>query len=112
MIRKFLFVLFIVLVISPCSFAGDLDDVFAYPVPFKPSDSQSTITFSNLSSVCTIRIFSINGSLVQTLSESDGDGQYIWNVKSTDGLDLVSGVYLYHVKSSSDSKIGRIIVNR
>ncbi len=112
MIRKLLFILFVITIIVTGAYAGELSDVFAYPVPFRPSAGHATIMFSNLSSVCTIRVFTMSGKLIQTLSESDGDGLYSWDVLNADGSDLASGVYLYHVKSSSDSKIGRIIVNR
>lgn len=90
----------------------DLNLAYAYPVPFKPSEGHTTITFTNLASECTIRIYTISGNPVALLSETDGDGQYVWNVKNSSGFDLVSGVYLYFIQSASDVKTGKIMVIR
>ncbi len=90
----------------------DLNTAYAYPVPFKPGEGHTTITFTNLASECTIRVYTISGSLVASLNETDGDGQYSWNVKNSDGFDLVSGIYMYHIRSANDVKVGKIMVVR
>ena len=106
------YLLIILLLVSFCTIAGagNLSDAYGFPVPFKPSEGDSTITFTNLAAECTIRIFTMSGNLVATLSETDGDGQYSWNVKNTDGSSMISGIYLYHIQSSSDSKVGKLLI--
>lgn len=92
--------------------ALNLSNAYAFPVPFKPSAGHTQITFTNLASECTIRIFTISGSLVTTILETDGDGQHTWDVANADGSPVVSGVYLYHIKSAGDAKTGKIVIIR
>jgi len=89
-----------------------LTAAYAYPVPFQPSAGHSSITFTNLASQCTIRIFDSAGELITTLSETDGDGRYSWNVTRNDGQTIASGVYFYFIKSHTDSKQGKLVVIR
>ena len=101
--------------ISPSSMGSastPLANAHAFPVPFVPSRGDNRTTFTDLSSVATIRIYSINGDLIQTLHESDGDGLYVWDGKSSDGGDLASGVYIYHVQSPTDEKKGKLVIVR
>ncbi|MBI4057586.1 MAG: Ig-like domain-containing protein [Elusimicrobia bacterium] len=95
---------------------GSLDtslaDAYAYPVPFKPSQGHSQITFTNLSSLATIRIYTITGNLVRELEETDGDGQLGWDVKNKEGVPVSSGVYLYLIKSQTDTKKGKLVIIR
>ena len=89
-----------------------LSNAHAFPVPFMPSRGDTRITFTDLSGVATIKIYSVHGELLQTLEESDGDGQYPWDAKSSDGNELASGIYLYHIQSASDEKRGKFIIVR
>jgi hypothetical protein len=76
------------------------------------------IRFINLPSKCTVRIFTVNGELVQKLDFDsgvenstevngleDGDdtgannGTLYWNMLSKDNLEIAYGVYIYHVKA-------------
>lgn len=90
--------------------AQDLSSAFAFPVPYRPDLGHSTITFTNLSSTAIIRIYDSGGNLVATLNETDGDGQYSWDVKSTSGGELASGVYFFHIKGPEDSKAGKLLI--
>ena len=89
-----------------------LDDVFTYPVPFQPSLGHQTITFSNMAQAATVRIYTLSGKLVQTLYETDGDGELSWNVCNSKGSMLSSGVYFYVIKSDTDKKSGKIMIIR
>ena len=57
------------------------------------------IDFINLPAECTIRIYTITGSLVKTLNKNSSptDGTISWNLISDDGMDVAYGVYIYHV---------------
>lgn len=92
--------------------ATDLSSAYAFPIPFKPPDGHTTITFTNLASLCTIRIYTINGELVKTIQETNGDGQATWDGKTDFGGDAFSGVYLYLITSDSDKKTGKLIIVR
>ncbi len=57
------------------------------------------IEFRNLPANCTIRIYTLNGELVQTLRH-DGNinnGVVEWNLRNSDQLEVAPGLYIYHV---------------
>ncbi len=90
--------------------ATALSDAYAYPNPFKPSEGHTTVTFTNLASQCTIKIFTLSGNLVKTISESSGTGMNTWDVKNEAGQVLQSGLYFYVIKSPSDVKTGKLVI--
>jgi hypothetical protein len=109
------------------SAATDASAVFVFPVPWRPHGPNAGegpgqtgtegggITFSNLPSECTIKIYTMSGSLVRTLSHSDlagPVGQEKWDGNTSGGEHAASGVYLWRVESSADSKNGKLILIR
>ncbi len=89
-----------------------LSNAHAFPVPFVPSRGDSSITFTDLSSDSTIKIYTPDGLLIHTLKSSDGTGLYAWNAKASDGNELASGVYFYVITSASDEKKGKLVIVR
>ncbi|MFA5113060.1 MAG: Ig-like domain-containing protein [Candidatus Margulisiibacteriota bacterium] len=85
---------------------------YAFPNPFQPSAGHATVTFTNLASQCTIKIYTLTGDLVKTINESSGTGQNAWDVKNESGELLASGTYFYFIKSSGDTKSGKLVVIR
>jgi hypothetical protein len=61
--------------------------------------AERKIDFINLPSVCTIRIYTVAGALVKTITKdsSPTDGSVSWNLVSDDGMDVAYGLYVYHV---------------
>jgi len=62
------------------------------------------VTFTNLPEQVTIKIYSISGSLIRTLTEADKDGGVAspflqWNLQNEKGLRVASGMYLAIVSS-------------
>ena len=59
------------------------------------------IDFINLPAECSIKIFTVDGSLVRTLNKSTGpsDGTVSWNLVSEDGMDVAYGLYIFHVEA-------------
>ncbi len=57
------------------------------------------LDFIHLPQKCTIRIYTVTGSLVKTLYKDSGpqDGSVSWNLVSEDGMDIAYGLYIYHV---------------
>ena len=57
------------------------------------------IYFEHLPSLCTIRIFTINGDLVQTLVHDVGmqNAREYWNLLNRDGFSVAYGVYIAHI---------------
>jgi flagellar hook assembly protein FlgD len=73
------------------------------------------MTFTNLPPECSIRIYTIAGDLVREIQHSNlrgPQGQESWDVKTTHGDPVASGVYLWRVQSSIDAKNGKLMVIR
>jgi hypothetical protein len=90
----------------------NLSNSFAYPVPFKPSNGDTVITFANLAPGSTIRVYTIMGELVNTLTDIDANGKITWDVKNSNGANVASGVYIYQIKNSYSEKRGKLMVVR
>ncbi len=89
-----------------------MDQIYVVPNPYVGlSDIEPTnrlpgatrgerrIYFEHLPSLCTIRIFTINGDLVQTLNHDTGvqNGREYWNLLNRDGFSVAYGVYIAHI---------------
>ena len=101
--------------------------VFVFPVPWRPHGPNAGtlagktgtetggITFSNLPSECTIKIYTLSGERVREIHHSDlagPVGQEIWDGNTSGGDHAASGVYLWRVESAIDGKNGRLMVIR
>lgn len=66
------------------------------------------LQFRNLPPVCTIRIYTVTGELVDTIYKDDSTSFADWGVVSNEGQRLAYGVYIYHVDVPDvGEKIGR-----
>ena len=103
----------------------DMDRIKVVPNPYivanswEPRNLYSTgrgpreLHFIHLPMECTIRIFNIQGQLVQTLEHKSTiwDGTEIWDMLTKDKLDIAYGVYIYHVEAPGiGEKIGKFAV--
>ena len=88
---------------------GDLSLSKAYPVPFKSNSGDPYIHFKNLPEGTHIRIFTMNGRLVQSL-DAPASGLIDWDVRNADSNKLASGVYLYIMKSGDQKKEGKLVI--
>jgi len=59
------------------------------------------VFFIHLPRECTIRIYTMSGHLVQTMTHIStiDDGQEPWNLVSRDGMNIAYGVYVFHVEA-------------
>ncbi len=66
---------------------------------YQSGRGERRIDFIHLPNQCTIRIYTMAGSLVKTLTKDSGpyDGSLSWNLVTEDGMDCAYGVYIYHV---------------
>lgn len=91
---------------------NDLAAAHCYPVPFKPSAGHTKITFTGLTRAARIRIYSISGELVRALDKSDASDSLDWDVHNSGGSAVDSGVYLYLIKSSGQTRKGKLMIIR
>lgn len=70
------------------------------------------IQFINLPSFCTIKIYSLAGDLVNTLYHRDADRGYEdWNLTSSVGQAVASGIYLFTVEDRDDHvQTGKFVI--
>ena len=106
---------------------GVTADIYAFPDPWRPhgpaaglgygqtGTDAGGITFTNLPSECSIKIYTLSGRLVRTLHHSDTGGaigQETWDGHVDSGDSAASGVYLWRVQSSTDGKNGKLMIIR
>jgi len=91
---------------------SDLSLAHAFPNPFKPSLGHTHIIFRGLTSNARIRVYTIAGELVNTLTKNDPTTNDLnWDpVANSSGQALASGVYLYTIEGDSDKKVGKLMV--
>lgn len=55
--------------------------------------------FTHLPRQCTIRIFNVNGALLDTIEHASvlDNGDAIWDMLSKDNLEIAYGIYVYHI---------------
>ncbi|MEW5798286.1 MAG: hypothetical protein AB1728_04710 [Bacteroidota bacterium] len=81
--------------------------------PYSSGRGPRSIHFNHVPQVCTIRIYTVNGELVQTINHSSTllDGSAEWNLLTRDNLPASYGVYIYHIDAPGiGEKIGRFAI--
>ena len=81
--------------------------------PFLAGRGPMVINFIHLPQKCTIRIFTVQGYLVDTIEHDSDmiDGTAVWDVLSKDNMQIAPGNYIYHVDAPDvGQKIGRFMV--
>ncbi|MDD2805936.1 MAG: T9SS type A sorting domain-containing protein [Elusimicrobiales bacterium] len=89
---------------------GDLGAAHCYPVPFRQSQGHTKITFTGLTRAAAVRVYTISGELVRALEKNDSGETLDWDLKNSRGQSVVSGVYIYTVKSGSQKNTGKLMV--
>jgi hypothetical protein len=72
---------------NPYNIAAALN-VLRYP------GEPNKIGFLNIPPVCTIRIFTELGELIQTISHTNGSGDEYWSLTTSSNQIIVSGLYI------------------
>lgn len=97
--------------IKPSKAKAELSNIAVVPNPYVAASEfelrpnlisgrgDRLIYFIHLPSKCTIRIYTLNGELVQTLHHDSPyqDGSEAWNLLSKNSMDIAYGIYIYHV---------------
>ena len=105
---------------------GDLSGVRVYPIPYKPnvgdpnqgrpyspSDQYSGIVFDRLPAEATIKIYTLSGRLVASLTETGSGGAVQWDARNGDGRDAASGGYFAVIASpGAKSVVKKIVILR
>ncbi len=80
-----------------------LDDIGIVPNPYRGaseyevSQFSDQVRFTNMPDAATIRIFTLNGTLIKTIEkQSPGVATISWNLTTDHNLPIASGMYLIH----------------
>lgn len=111
--------------INPDSAKKQLDNIKVVPNPYvasaqwEPKNPYSSgrgprsLHFTHLPAKCTIRIFTVNGELVDVIEHDSAinDGSAEWKMLTKDRLNISYGVYVFHVDAPGvGEKIGKFAV--
>lgn len=87
----------------------NLDQIRVVPNPYnlKSEKLQYTgepdkIMFLNIPALCTIRIYTERGDLINTIEHTNGSGDESWNSITSSRQVIVSGIYIAHFEVSED----------
>ncbi|MFQ5499926.1 MAG: hypothetical protein ACE5FH_09655, partial [Candidatus Zixiibacteriota bacterium] len=95
-----------------------MDRIRAVPNPYYLQSAydnsvvERRMKFSNLPEKCTIKIFTLGGDLVASVDHDDPNQSFEeWNVESSNGIPIASGIYIYVVESDAfGNKIGKMAI--
>ncbi len=81
----------------------------------RDNPSSHSIDFLNLPEAYTLTILDISGQIIfQTNVEGATDGKFTWDLFSKDGVEVASGLYIYHVSYDNGNReaVGHIAILR
>lgn len=83
--------------------AKDISNPFIYPNPAN-FDKDEILYFANLPNRAIIKIYTLEGILLKTINENDGNGGAEWDGIDDKGNRLGTGVYLYQAEDLNGNK--------
>ena len=94
--------------------ALNLDDIYVYPNPYKGVGANGTncVMFAGLTLDASVYIFTLHGRLVKKLEGVNSAGGLPWCLSDEDGNVIASGIYLYTVTDSKQTRRGKFAVMR
>ncbi|MFO8086622.1 MAG: T9SS type A sorting domain-containing protein [Bacteroidales bacterium] len=90
-----------------------LDDIRVVPNPYYGYSTYETdqldnrVRITNLPDACTVKIFSLDGTLIRTFTKDSEITSIDWDLKNDSNIPVSSGMYLIHVKAPG---IGETVV--
>ena len=89
----------------------DLARVYVYPNPIDGSRGHVELMIDNVTSPVTIEIYNLEGDLVHSATATESE-QPIWDLTTSRGYIVASGVYLVRINNGADSVVKPIAVIR
>ncbi|MCI0699436.1 S8 family serine peptidase [candidate division KSB1 bacterium] len=91
--------------------SANLDHVRIYPNPFL-ADRHLMLTIGGLTEQAVVKIIDVEGRVLATLEESDGNGGVDWDTRDASGRLAPSGVYLCYVTSGAQTTVTKFVIVR
>ena len=88
---------------TPADAEAALDNIGIVPNPYKGASAYERsqlidqVRFTNMPEVATVRIFTLNGTLIKTINKNSPERFISWDLTTDNALSIASGVYLVHV---------------
>jgi len=94
--------------------AADISSAHAFPTPFMPSQGHTRITFTALPAEVVIRVYTLSGHLVKTLTKNNNLDTLNWSPVANDqGSPLASGIYQFIITQPGfGKKKGKLMIIR
>jgi len=89
-----------------------LSKAIVYPNPVRPNKNNvGYVTFDNLPTGTTIRIYNVNGLLLEEMKVTESNkGKIDWFLTNHEGNVVSSGIYVYTLEYENMTKTGKIVV--
>ena len=87
-----------------------LSDAFVYPNPYNAVSHSGPLRFANLPRNAEVFIFSSGGELLQTLAVDNDLGGVPWNLMTSGGDFVGSGVYIYVIRLNGEEEKGKFVI--
>jgi phosphodiesterase/alkaline phosphatase D-like protein len=81
----------------------------SYPSPFRPGQGAPGITFDQLPTQTTVKLYTTSGVMVKTLT-TDSYGQVMWDITNAEGSSVSSGVYLAVIEKDGARRVMKVMV--
>jgi len=91
--------------------SSNLNRVLIYPNPFVASLHQ-TLTIAGLTPQAVIKIMDLEGRVLATLEENDGNGGGDWDTRDQQRKLVPSGIYLCYVTSGTQTTVTKFVIVR
>ncbi|SVC69034.1 uncharacterized protein METZ01_LOCUS321888, partial [marine metagenome] len=99
---------------------SDLSNVKVVPNPYLSRSNFKTETeyvrdihFINLTSSCTVSVFTITGEKITEFDHDDQiAGTATWDMRTINNQEIAPGLYIFTVESGSEKHIGKFVVVR
>ena len=113
-LRKILAIAAVMAAAVPAAWPADnLQKLNVFPNPVRVFLGSSAVTFDNVTSDFTLRIYNVAGDLVFETQASGSGNSFVWDLKNNSGRNVASGIYIYAITNSAGEKVtGKIGIIR
>lgn len=91
---------------------ADVTASHAYPNPCHIAKGCNGITFTRLTLISTVRVFTVSGELVAKIEKNSSIDSIGWDLKNLNGRQVASGLYIYFSEGNGTTKTGKLVIVR
>ena len=84
---------------------GEPSSLAAYPNPFFPGANRNSMRFAGLPLGASMRIFTLNGTLIKVIEGEPGSATIEWNGQTASGFLVGSGIYFFIAEDEAGNQV-------